>query len=51
MLNHTLTGSIKPGTEVKILVEVAYNVEKDGDGKVVASTQIGPKEILTTTTK
>lgn len=50
-IEHKLTGSVNSGSEAKILVEVAYNVKKDENGKIISSTQIGPKEIMTTTTK
>ena len=49
-LDKTLSGSVKAGTEVKIVIEFVYNVEKDAEGKIVASSQ-REKEVMTTTTK
>lgn len=51
ILDKTLTGSIKPGSDVTILIEIVYNVEKDADGKVVKSDTLAAKEVKTTTTK
>ena len=51
MLDKTLSGSVKAGTEAKILIELLYNVEKGDDGKITSSKSLGAKEVMTTTTK
>ena len=50
-LDKTLTGKVKAGTEAKIFIEFVYNVEKDAEGKIIASKELGAKEVMTTTTK